>query len=246
MEQAVTPLQPQLLPDFRRPFHMAGIHIQHTAQPHHQVGPRLRAVLGHPPLLLGRPQADKDHVRPGGPNLVHHRAVRLEVSVMGAAEEKVRVPLFQIFPRLLRHAGLGPQQKQAQPVPGQSLHQGGGEVDPWHPPLQGGPQNLRRVDHADPVRQNQAGSVENLPIRLRLTGHRYNFRVGGYHIGKARPCRQCLPGGHRLFQGDIVKGHPHNFFSHRFASPLSYFPARGRELHIIRVIVTRIHPFVHH
>ena len=35
-------------------------------------------------------------------------------------------------------------------------------------------------------------------------------------------------------------------FSHRFASPLSYFPARGRELHIIRVIVTRIHPFVYH
>ena len=57
---------------------------------------------------------------------------------------------------------------------------------------------------------------------------------------------QFFPGGNGLGEGHVVKGHAHDFFSHSFASPLGRpFSRKGRSLHIIRVILPRIPPFVH-
>ena len=206
---------------------MAGVHIQHAPQAHHQVGPGGRAVLGHPHLLLGGPQADKDHVGLGLADGLHHRPVLLEVAVVGAAHRQAGVGLAQVVRRLVRHPGLGPQEEEPPPRLGQPGQQAGGKVNPRHPLLQGGTQDLGGVDHPDAVGEDQPGAVEDLAVVLPLPGQVDDLRVGGHHIGKAGAGRQALSGVHGFGQGQVVKQDTHDVVSHSVPSP--WFPcSRGR------------------
>ena len=58
------------------------------------MGPGGRTVLGHPPLLLGGTQADKHHVRLRGFHSLYHGGSVMEIPVVGAADDQVRVGLF--------------------------------------------------------------------------------------------------------------------------------------------------------
>ena len=70
--QAVGPLQPHSAPLLRCPVHVAGKDVQGAAQADGQLGAGERAPPGHPLLLLGRAQADKQQIGPSGGHLQQH------------------------------------------------------------------------------------------------------------------------------------------------------------------------------
>lgn len=92
--QPVEPLQTGFLPGLRGAFYISCEHIQAAAQSNGQRRAGVRAVVGHPKFLLGSAEADKNHIGPGSPDIIHHRSVLLEISIVGAADDQTGVSAF--------------------------------------------------------------------------------------------------------------------------------------------------------
>ena len=163
------------------------------------------APPGHPLLLLGGPQADKEQVGPGGRHLEQHRLLVLEVAVLGAAQGDAGVPLQDAAARLLGHAGLGTQQVEP-PAP---LIEAGEHIlregDAGDPALQRGALDFCRVYHPDAVGQGQVGPVEHLKELPVLLRRQNELRIGCYHIVEFVLRQQGGPRLGSLLPGKIVK-----------------------------------------
>ena len=67
-------------------------------------------MANHKQLLLGRAQADKQHIRIGRVDFLHHRGLILKIAVGRSADGKARVFFLQILTGPLRDTGLAAQQ----------------------------------------------------------------------------------------------------------------------------------------
>lgn len=111
-DEAVEPLQSGFLPSLGGPLHISGEHIQTASQPYSQRDPGIRAVLGHPKLLLGGAQTDKDHLRARGFDLLHHWSGVLKVAVMDPCDDQSGMSGRKILGGLFGNAGLGAQKEK--------------------------------------------------------------------------------------------------------------------------------------
>ena len=84
--QAVKPFQAVVGPEFRGPLHHPGEDVQASPQAAEEAGPGGLAVLRHPELLLGGPQADEDAVRAAPPDGLRHGAVLFKIAVVGPGD----------------------------------------------------------------------------------------------------------------------------------------------------------------
>ena len=183
MEQAVTPLQPPASARFPAPV-SHGRHT-HPAPPPPSGGPRPPAVLGHPPLPAWAPQADKDHVRPGGRIWSHHRASVWKYPSWVPQRRRSRYR-FQVFPACSATPGLAPSRNRRSPLRA-SLHQGGRRSRSLAPAPSGGTQNFAAWTTPIPSGRTKPAPLRISPIRPPSDGPSLQFPGWGYHIGKARP-----------------------------------------------------------
>ena len=94
---------------------------------------------GHPFLLLGGAQTDEQKVGLGGGDLGQDGLLVFEIAVVSAAQDQIGIAGADAAARLLRHAGLGPQQ-----------------IEPPAHLVQGGEHGLGKLDAGDPLLQGRA------------------------------------------------------------------------------------------
>ncbi len=233
-EHPPSPFQAELLEKFRGSATVIRPNIQAPAQPcGHPHARELRQILRHPPLLLGKAEANEQQLRPACAYPLKDRLVfpspLFKVAVGRAADAKPRHSLPQPLSRTLGHAGASAQQKDRLSPLCRSPQKCFSEVDARHPFTQRPSHPLGCPHNANTVRQDEFGCIEQLPQCGLPSAPLQHHGVRGHH--PAGSPRSPLGRRYRLGKRQAVKFDTANLNLHPvlllFCSP---FPCKKQDL----------------